>query len=194
MSDPLAGGVDGYRDVELVSKFLNITARRVQQLAAEGHIPRAERGKYHLVGAIRGYLKFLQERVDGRGDDERQKLTRLQAEDLELRLAERRGRLVDVEQYEAGVARMAIAFREQLLSRDDALKAELDAMYGIDVDVGLLNEHTYASLSQLSGYDPSGDRIAAPGGQQAGAAGADDDDGLGDGTSSPLAEGDGAAG
>ncbi|MEO8804650.1 MAG: MarR family transcriptional regulator [Burkholderiaceae bacterium] len=184
-----------WRDVEIVSKFLNITPRRVQQLAADGVIPRGERGKYHLVGAIRGYIKFLQERIEARAGedgglhDERTRLARLQSEDLELRLAERRGQLVNATQYESAVGYAVMATRAELLTRDDKLKAELDALYGIDIDLSILNEHTRSALSQLARYDAGGAGVDAPRVGAVRAAGGDDDHGLGEDAPALVGEG-----
>jgi hypothetical protein len=47
--------------VAVIARLLDLTERRVQQLAREGIIPPAarsgnERGRYDLVGAVRGYV------------------------------------------------------------------------------------------------------------------------------------------
>ena len=54
--------------VGAIARLLNVTERRVQQLAAQGVIPRATRGEYPLVGSVQGYVRFLQERAEGRAD------------------------------------------------------------------------------------------------------------------------------
>lgn len=198
MSDEPLGAE--YRDVEVVAKFLNITPRRVQQLASEGVIPKGQRGHYHLVGAIRGYIKFLQERAEGRSAeggelyDERTRLARLQSDELEMKLLERRGQLVNVEQFERAVGYAVVATRAELLARDDKLKAEIDALYGIDLDLSILNDHTRSALSQLARYDASGAGSAAPAVGAVRTAGGDDDDGVGEAASSSVGEGDGEAG
>jgi len=51
--------------VKTIASILNLTERRVQQLAHEGIIPKAERGKYDLIGCVRAYIKYLQERAIG---------------------------------------------------------------------------------------------------------------------------------
>jgi hypothetical protein len=88
-------------------------------------------------------------------------------------LAEKKKSLINVAQLEVELQQMVSAFKAELLGRDDKLKAALDAMYEIAVDVGMLNEHTYAALSHLARYDagesPTG---VAPGADPA-AAGAD---------------------
>lgn len=42
-----------------------LTERRVQQLTTEGVIPKPERGRYELVAAVQGYLKYLRARTLG---------------------------------------------------------------------------------------------------------------------------------
>lgn len=72
------------------AKLFNITERRVQQLAKEGIIPKVARGKYPLLGAVRGYITFLQERSlspevgDGDINSNRNRLIRAQAEAREM--------------------------------------------------------------------------------------------------------------
>ncbi len=104
----------------------------------------------------------------------------------QLALAEKQGQLVNVAQLEPELARMVVAFRTELLAGDDKLKAEIDAFYGIDLDLAFLNEHTRNSLRQLARYDPEHQGDAASGGQAGGAAGDHDDDGLGEGASSAV--------
>lgn len=69
-------------------------------------------------------------------------------------LAERKGQLVNLAQLEPELSLMVGAFKTELISRDDKLKATLDALYGIDIDLALLEEHTRAALTQLAQYDP----------------------------------------
>ena len=42
--------------VSTIAHALDVTPRRVQQLAAEGVIPKAERGRYPLIPVVRAYL------------------------------------------------------------------------------------------------------------------------------------------
>lgn len=46
-----------------IANLFNLTERRIQQLAKDGVIPKAAHGKYDLVGSVRGYVKYLQERA-----------------------------------------------------------------------------------------------------------------------------------
>ena len=49
--------------LDVIAKLLDISPRRVQQLSSDGVIPRASRGKYELVPAVQGYIRFLRGRA-----------------------------------------------------------------------------------------------------------------------------------
>lgn len=103
-----------------------------------------------------------------------------------LTLAEKRGQVVNLEQLEPELSRMIGAFRTALLSRDDKLKAEIDALYGIELDLSLLNDYTRSALRQLARYDAERGGFAEPPDSPAGAARADGHDGVG--SPAPQAE------
>lgn len=97
------------------------------------------------------------------GDDlvaERVKTERVSRELMLLNLHEKRGSLIHVEQLRPMYSQMVGAFKTELMALPDKVKAELDALHGINVDVELLNAHVRAALEQLSRYDP-GDPAAA---------------------------------
>lgn len=83
-----------------IAKILNLTERRVQQLAKDGVIPKAERGKYDLVGSVRGYVKYLQDRALGNEatptdlQTEKWRLIKAQADEKELQVEQLRGSLI----------------------------------------------------------------------------------------------------
>jgi len=111
---------------------------------------------------------------------ERAMTERVEREIKLLDLAERRGQLVNVGQIEPELQQLFVAFRAELLSSDDALKADLDALYGIDVDLGMLNQRTHDALSHLARYDPERAGLGASAGSASDAAAADVDGGLGE--------------
>lgn len=102
--------------------------------------------------------------------------------DRELKLlavAEKKGMLVNVSQLEPELMNMVAAFRTELLARDDKLKAALDALYGTDIDLAILNDHTYSALHHLARYDAGSDGIVAQIGGASATAGATDHNGVG---------------
>jgi hypothetical protein len=47
--------------IAVVARLLDLSERRIQQLSREGVIPKAERGQYDLVAAVRGYVAYLRD-------------------------------------------------------------------------------------------------------------------------------------
>lgn len=88
--------------VATIADLLMVSERRVQQLAKEGVIPKAERGRYELVPTVQGYIRYLQERSvhsDATTIDyavEKARLTKAQADLAELTLARERRDVVSV--------------------------------------------------------------------------------------------------
>jgi phage terminase Nu1 subunit (DNA packaging protein) len=82
--------------LDTISKLLDLTPRRVQQLSKEGVIPKLDRGRYELVPAVRGYIRYLKERSINPGvvsfDEVRARKTAAEAEMAELELATAQGR------------------------------------------------------------------------------------------------------
>ncbi|MDR5170718.1 MarR family transcriptional regulator [Methylobacillus flagellatus] len=110
------------------------------------------------------YIAHLREMAAGHvspdGDSlvaERVMTERVDRELKMLTLLEKRGQLVNVAQLEQELSQMVTAFRVDLLARDDQLKTTLDTLYGIDLDLTILNDHTRATLQQLARYDPVGE-------------------------------------
>lgn len=147
------------------------------------------------------YIRQLRGQAAGHkssdGDDlvkERVLTERVDRELKELTLAEKRGVLINVEQLEPELMNMVSAFRTEILSRDDKIKSDLDALYGIDVDVTILNEYTYSALAQLGRYDPSHREFVAPVGDVNATTGAPDDNGMVASISGNIGEGVSAPG
>ena len=95
-------GNDGYFPVEQVASLIKLTPRRLQQLADSGVLgpnARAERGRYHLVYCVQGYIDYLKS-----GDKEQQRgqaqarLARAQAVKVELQNFRSMGELIVKEQ------------------------------------------------------------------------------------------------
>ena len=94
--------------LDTICKLLDLSPRRVQQLSKEGVIPKAERGRYELVPAVRGYISYLKERTvtgdvkEGDNvisfDEARRRKIAAEAALAELELEKERGNVVSIEQ------------------------------------------------------------------------------------------------
>ena len=52
-----------------LGELLDLSPRRLQQLAKEGIIPKDVRGRYDLAGAVHGYSRYLQDQPARDGED-----------------------------------------------------------------------------------------------------------------------------
>lgn len=97
-------------NVEQVSKALNVTVRRVNQLVHEG-MPRAERGAYDLGGCMLWYIRYLQKALAKKatmGEDgeiaslqgSRQELLKVQIERERFELTKAKAEVIPIETHE----------------------------------------------------------------------------------------------
>lgn len=89
--------------VSHIANLLLLTERRVQQLSKENVIPKMDHGRYDLVQAVQGYVRYLQERSLGRPSapedyhTEKARLVKAQADKAELEVKTIRGELVQAD-------------------------------------------------------------------------------------------------
>ncbi len=113
---------NGSYPVSTIAKLFDITERRVQQLAKDGIIPKPDKGKYELIGSVRGYIKYLQERAYGKeithadAHLEKTRLIKIQTDIAEIDLKKLKGKLVAIEDVEHEWSSLVTAFRSRLLS------------------------------------------------------------------------------
>lgn len=140
--------------VDVIANLLELTPRRVQQLAGEGYIPKAERGRYALVGAVRGYIRFLKERaINGdAADGEKDKARLLKARaDIAVMEAERlNGTLVAV----GDVSRVWMDMIGRTKARMRSIPPKVAPLVSLETDVELnrltLESHIDEALNELS--------------------------------------------
>ncbi len=119
------------------------------------------------IDAIRvAYIRHLRGQAAGHKSDdgldlikERVMTERVDRELKELQVAEKRGTLINVSQLEPELMNMVGAFRAELMARDDKLASDLVTLYGIQVDVTILNEYTNAALEQFGRYNTCNYRV-----------------------------------
>ena len=104
-----------------IGELLEVSSRRLQQLAAEGVIPKpAKRGRYDLAATVRGYVGFLRNRVTntpgGELRDQQIRETKERADKLALENERRRGVLVESETVFKTYENVFIVFRSKVLA------------------------------------------------------------------------------
>lgn len=169
--------------VATLAKLFHLTERRIQQLARDGVIPKPEKGRYDLAGCVQAYVKYLQERANGRGDIEpqdayleRARLLKAQADKTELEVKAMNGELIAAERAEFLWSGLVSAFRARLLALPVRCAQIVTSLTNYTEIEACLRAQVYEALNELSRYDPGqGDRdIEESGGDLRPAADAED--------------------
>ena len=166
--------------VAVIARFLNLTERRVQQLAREGVLPKPEKGKYDLVRCVQTYVRYLQDRAYGSDvtaqdtHHERARLIKAQADKTELEVAAMRNALVAIEDVEADWLQHISACRMRLLALPTKTAFQIAVMTEPAEIERFLKHAVYEALTELTQrHDEPADTVpddAAEGGARMDAA------------------------
>ncbi len=118
-----------------VAHVLNISERRIQQLAKEG-LPREERGKYDLANCMIWYIRYLQKKLESKSlgsEDfgrssflaEKRRLVKADAELREIELAEKRKQLVSIADVEKSWTDLILEAKARVLAIAPRIAADL---------------------------------------------------------------------
>ncbi|GGB62715.1 hypothetical protein GCM10011316_38250 [Roseibium aquae] len=177
----------------MIAKLLDLSERRVQQLSREGVLPKATRGKYDLIGSVRGYVRYLRDQANkaqaGAPDyaAERARFIRARADLAEMEAEEKRGSVIAAE--EVGTAWIAVLalLRTRLLALPDRLAPQAHELSNVGDIRNLIRAAIREVLDDLAqsdvkletdidlagGADPEADGEEGPVGSEA-TAGSDD--------------------
>lgn len=107
--------------------ILDISDRRIQQLAAKNILPRADRGKYSLRDTVPAYIRYItdyheQKKSTGSLREEQAKFIKLKAHREELEIKKIEGSLLPADQLHDVLSRWAVMLRNRILSIPHQLK------------------------------------------------------------------------
>ncbi len=145
--------------IDTICKMLDLTDRRVQQLAKEGVLPKTEKGKYDLVGCVRGYVHYLRDRALGKDadlDGFQWRDRKLKAEALmaEMELYEMRKELVNVASVSDYLERMFSSFKQHILG----MPTKVAPMVAAETDINgvklVLEGEAHDLLGLIANYEP----------------------------------------
>lgn len=156
--------------LDTISKLLDLTPRRVQQLSKEGVIPKLDRGRYELVPAVRGYIRYLKERSINPGvvsfDEVRARKTAAEAEMAELELLQRKGDLIPMQQVVDTWLELIASCRSKMLSMPAKLAPVVAVEDNPAVCKQLVEEQMMEALDEIARWiddyadDAGSDEIA----------------------------------
>lgn len=172
--------------VDTIAKLLDMTPRRVQQLANEGIIPKPkDRGQYEIIPCVVGYIKHIKGMLNGEAGDlasEKTRLTRAQAEKTEIETARLKGELVSLAGAERGWSALVGAFRAKMLTLPPRASPVVVNKKEREVE-RILTDMVYEALAELSSWKPDDDEDAeaslVPGSGDSGTTASDNDQPMG---------------
>lgn len=142
--------------LDTIAKLLDLTPQRVTQLVNEGVIPRKDRGRYELVPAVRGYIKYLRDRglrADVSGDDynaHRTRLTKVKADLAEMEKAQIEEQLIPSSDVEAAWIEVAQNMKQKLLAFPQRVAPEVYAAEKLVEVKSILKDHIYDALQEIA--------------------------------------------
>lgn len=143
---------------EQIADLFGVAPKTIVEWQDQG-LPIAVRGRpgvaseYDSEACIRWYVEREVSKVQG--ETPRDRLARLQAEEIELRLAEKRGLLVPASKVEPLWLGMVSSARSFLRSQVDDLAELISSTEGLESIRDLLSETFDQFLNRLSNHDPA---------------------------------------
>lgn len=143
--------------------WLDLSERRIFQLASDGVIPRQTSGGYALRDCVRLYCGFTRKGQDGKGGtitgDEKARLTLAQAEKTEYELSLLRREYVNRDEIEKAFIDVIDAAKVKALSLPDILAPLVLGVDNVNAAKKIIEDSIYQLLIDLSqpGHCPTTD-------------------------------------
>ena len=144
------------QSAEVLAKLLDITERRVRQLSAEGVIPRVARGRYEMIGSVRGYIRYLRD-LNIQGDvgpadygTQRARLVKARADLAEMEASQIRGDLLFAPDVTAAWTEIVALMRARLLVLPDKIAPVVHETTSIAQAKDVIKKAVYEVLSEIA--------------------------------------------
>lgn len=139
-----------------IAKLLDLTERRVNQLAKEGVLPKAARGRYELVPVVRAYISYLRDRAvnsDVGPDDyatQRTRLTKAKADMAEMEKEQMANRLIPAADVGDAWEAMVSNMRAKMLSLPTKVATAVFVSEDVSETKRIIKEQVHEALAELS--------------------------------------------
>ena len=147
----------------VLGDLFGVTDRRIRQMAEEGIVVRAAKGRYKLVDSIKNYLLTLKLAADGVGvelvdgvinfDEEKALHERVKRHISELKLQIMKGELHKAEDVEMVMMDMLVAFKTRVMNIPSKVAPVLENRDAAFIKDRLTKE-VIEALNELKDYDP----------------------------------------
>jgi phage terminase Nu1 subunit (DNA packaging protein) len=139
-----------------IAKLLDLTERRVNQLAKDGVLPKAARGRYELVPVVRAYISYLRDRAvnsDVGPDDyaaQRTRLTKAKADMAEMEKEQMANSLIPASDVGDAWETMVSNMRAKMLSIPTKVATSVFVAEDVSETKRIIKEQINESLAELS--------------------------------------------
>lgn len=142
-----------------IGQHCGIPERTIRDWQAKGIVPKTQEMAIAVQAIIAHYKQQIKEIAESSGDDdmlkaEKIRLTRAQADKVELELSVRQGELVEVASAEREWSNLVAAFRARMLTLPPKAAAQVVGVEQITEIEALLRDFVYEALLELSEYKP----------------------------------------
>ena len=147
-------------NITAIAKLLKLTERRVQQLAKDDIIPKAERGKYDLIGSVHGYIDFLKAKAGGDFTAEdviknKNKLMKAKAEIAEIEKMKATGELIPKEEVKSTWLELIHKVKQKLLAIPNKVSPIIVSIKNTNEIKLILQDKLYEALYEISSDERS---------------------------------------
>lgn len=147
-----------------LEKIIGVSDRRIRQLAEEGIIIRAAKGRYKLMDSILNFILKLKVEIEMKGgtspdgeidlEEERALHEKVKRHISELKLQTMKGELHKSEDVEHVMTDMLVSIKTKLLSMPTKLAPILVSRNDIDFVRSTINREVLDTLNELKDYNP----------------------------------------
>ena len=147
-------------NITAISKLLKLTERRVQQLAKDDIIPKAERGKYDLISSVHGYIDFLKAKAGGDFTAEdviknKNKLMKAKAEIAEIEKMKATGELIPKEEVKSTWLELINKVKQKLLAIPNKTAPIIVSIKNTNEIKLILQDKIYEALYEITSDEGS---------------------------------------
>ena len=147
-------------NIQAIAKLLKLSERRIQQLAKEGVIPKAERGKYDLVNSVHGYIDYLKAKAGGEFTAEevlknKNKLLKAKAELAEIDKMKASGELIPKGEVKKTWLELVHKLKQKLLSIPNKVAPVVVTIKSINEIKLIIQDKIHEALYEISSDERS---------------------------------------
>lgn len=143
--------------VAQAAALLNRSPRWVQNLAKDGFISKASAGRYTVVEVVRGALAYYENLLEKTNKTAAaSRATDARTREIELRIAERRGQLMPIEDFRQAIAVISAAMKAELVGFPARVTRDLTERKKLEAELDATFDRIAASLERSAGAVAAG--------------------------------------